>query len=158
MNSNYLKSLRIVYFAMAMGLVLFLIVTLFLINLNGPLAENDISPTQRAPFIIVLVLLTGALFMVYRAIFPRKTEAIQSLLSLDKKMEAWRELRVLQAALIEAPAFFALVLFLLLGVNFLLVWPIVGLMLFWYTQPTREKFLFEAKLSISETEEFDRLV
>lgn len=157
MNSNYLKALRIVYFALAMGIVLFLLVTLLLNNLNGPFAETEISPAQRTPFLIVLIVLTGATFMVYRAIFPKKRDAIQALPSLDKKLAAWRELCVLQGALIEAPSFFALVLFLLLGIYTLLVWPIAGIALFWLTQPTRAKLISEANLSSTEIAEFDSM-
>jgi hypothetical protein len=158
MNSTYLKSLRIVYFALAMGIVLFLLVTLLLNKLNGPFAETNVSPTQRAPFLIVLIVLTGATFMVYRAIFPQKRTAIQSMPSLDRKLAAWRELCVLQGALIEAPAFFALVLFMLLGVYVLLIWPVAGMIIFWLSQPTRDKLISEADLSSSEIDEFDKMV
>lgn len=155
MNSNYLKSLRIVYFALAMGIVLFMLVTLFLNSANGPLAENDISPLQRTPFLIALIVLTGAVFIIFRAIFPKKLEAIKALPSLEKKLAAWRELCVLQGALIEAPAFFAIVLFLLIGNFVLLVWPVAGIVLFWITQPTREKLISEANLSPAEIAAFD---
>lgn len=157
MNSNYMKSLRILYFALAMGIVFFMMLTLFLNRLSGPFAENDLSSSQRAPFIIVLIVLTGAIFMVYKAIFPKKRNAIQALPGLDKKLAAWRELCVLQGALIEAPSFFALVLFLLLGIYTLLVWPLAGLILFWITQPTREKLISGANLSTNEIAEFDTM-
>jgi hypothetical protein len=157
MNSNYMKSLRIIYFALAIGIAFFMMVTLFLNRLSGPFAENEISPTQRAPFIIVLIILTGATLMVFKAVFPKKRDAIQVLPTLDKKLAAWRELCVLQGALIEAPSFFALVLFLLLGIYPLLVWPIVGIILFWMTQPTREKLISGANLSDNEIAEFDKM-
>lgn len=132
-----------------------MMVTLFLNKLNGSLAESQISPAQRVPFLVVLIVLTGAVFMIYRVIFPKKLEAIKSLSSLEKKLNAWRELTVLQGALIEAPAFFALVLFMLLGVYTLLVWPIAGIIIFWLSQPTREKLISETNLSASEIGEFD---
>ena len=157
MNSNYLKSLRIIYFALAMGIVLFMLVSLFLNNINGPFAETDISPTERAPFLITLIVLTGAAFMAHRAIFPKKLEVIKTLPTLDRKMAAWRELCVLQGALIEAPAFFAIVLFILLGVYPLLVWPIAGIGLFWLSQPTRDRLIREVSLSSSEIDEFDKM-
>jgi hypothetical protein len=157
MNSNYLKSLRIVYFALAIGIVLFMLVATFVNKLNGPLAEKDISGTQRAPFLITLIVLTGATFMAYRAIFPKKLEAIKTLPTLDRKLAAWRELCILQGALIEAPAFFAIVLFMLLGVYTLLVWPITGIFLFWRSQPTRDRLITETNLSTKEIEEFDKM-
>jgi hypothetical protein len=157
MNSNYLKSLRIVYFALAMGILLFMLVIIFISNLNGPLAETEISPTQRAPFLIVLIVLTGAIVMVYKAVIPKKLDAIKVLPTLDRKLAAWRELCILQGALIEAPAFFALVLFLLLGIYVLLIWPLAGIAIFWLTQPTRDKLISEANLSSSEINDFDSM-
>ena len=157
MDSNYLKTIRILYFALAMGIVFFLLVTLLLNKLSGPFAEDDISSNERAPFIIVLIVLTGGIFMVYKAIYPKKRATIQSLTTLDKKLAAWRELCILQGALIEAPAFFALVLFLLLGIYTLLLWPLTGLLLFWLTQPTREKLIGDAALSLTEIDEFDAM-
>lgn len=158
MNSTYLKSLRIVYFALAMGIVLFLLVTLLLNKLNGPFAETNVSLAQRTPFLIVLILLTGATFMIFKAIIPKKLTAIQAMPSLERKLAAWRELCILQGALIEAPAFFALVLFMLLGVYVLLIWPLAGIAIFWLSQPTRDKLIGEAQLSSSEIDEFDKMV
>jgi hypothetical protein len=157
MNSNYLKSLRLVYFALAMGIVLFLLVTLVLNAINGPLAETDISPTQRAPFLIALIILTGTILMIYKSVFPKKRESISALPTLDRKLAAWRELCILQGALIEAPAFFALVLFMLLGIYVLLIWPLAGIILFWLSQPTRDKLISDTNISSSEIAEFDRM-
>ena len=157
MNSNYLKSLRIVYFALAMGIIFFLLVALLINNTNGALSENDLTPGERTPFLITLLVLTGAIFMAYRAIIPKKLIIIQAFPSLERKLAAWREINILQGALIEAPAFFAIVLFMLLGVYTLLVWPVVGIGIFWLTQPTREKLIRDAQLSPAETDEFDRM-
>ncbi|MDO9254642.1 MAG: hypothetical protein Q7U54_03945 [Bacteroidales bacterium] len=157
MNSNYLKGLRIMYFALAMGIVLFLLIAIFLIRSNGAFSETDLSITQRIPFLITIVVLTGASFIAYRIIIPPKLEAIKTLPTLDRKLTAWRVLYILQGALIEAPAFFATVLFLLLGVSVLLVWPITGIVLFLLSQPTREKLISEANLSSSEIREFDMM-
>jgi hypothetical protein len=121
------------------------------------LAETDLSATERAPFLITLIVLTGGTFMVYKAIFPKKLDAIKALPALDRKLAAWRELCVLKGALIEAPAFFAIVLILLLGVYALLVWPIAGIALFWLSQPTRERLINEANLSPAEISEFDQM-
>lgn len=155
MTPNYLKSLRIVYFSLAMGIVLFVLVSVFLISINGPFAQPDLSYTEKAPFLIVLVVLTGAVFITYRVIFPKKLEVIKTLPTLDQKLAAWRELYILRGALIEAPSFFAIVLFLLLGISALLIWPIAGIMLFWITQPTRDKLAKDTNLSPDEIGEFD---
>ncbi len=157
MNSNYLKALRIVYFALAIGIALFVLITVLVNKLNGPLAKTDISSAQKAPFIIALIVLTGAVIIVYKLLFPKKLEVIRGLSSLEKKLAAWREIYILQGALIEAPAFFAIVLFMLLGISTLLIWPVAGIILFWMTQPTREKLIKETRLSASEIAEFDSM-
>jgi hypothetical protein len=157
MNSNYLKSLRIVYFTLAMGIVLFMLVAVLIFNLNGALSETNISTAQKIPFLVALIVLTGAVFVLYMTVFPKKTEAIKALPSLEKKMAAWRELNILQAALIEAPSFFAVMLFLLLGVYPLMIWPVAGLILFWLRQPTRERLVRETNLSSAEIKEFNAM-
>lgn len=138
-----------------MGIVLFMLVTLLINNLNGPLAESDISPTQRAPFLIALIVMTGAVLMIYKTIFPKKLDAIKTLPTLDRKLAAWREICILQAALIEAPSFFAIVLFMLLGIYTLLIWPVAGLVIFWLSRPTRDRLIRETGLSVAESKELD---
>jgi len=157
MNSNYLKGLKVVYFVLAMGLILFVLVAFFIINMNGSLAKEAISPAQRAPFLIALILITGAAFMTYKAIFTKKLDLVKTLPTLDKKLAAWRELCVLQGALIEAPSFFAIVLFMLLGNYILLIWPVVSISLLWMRQPTRDLLISETNLSPAEAAEFDAL-
>jgi hypothetical protein len=157
MNSNYLKSLRIVYFALAMGIVFFMLISLFLNNSIGPFTKTDLSSAEKTPFLIVLIVLTVAAFLAYRIIFPKKMGVIKVLPTLERKLAAWRELYILQGALIEAPAFFATVLFLLLGVSVLLIWPLTGIFLFWLSQPTRDKLILETNLSSSEIGEFDTM-
>ena len=157
MNSNYLKSLRLVYFALAMGIVAFSLVALLLNNLNGSLSGDDLKPEEKTPFLIVLVVITGAIFLAYKAYVPKKLAIIQNLPSLEKKLTAWREIIILQGAFIEAPAFFAIVLFMLLGISALLIWPIAGLVLFWLTQPNSDKLIADTNLSPSERDEFERM-
>lgn len=155
MNSNYLKSLRLVYFALAMGIVAFLLVALLLNNLNGSLSGDDLDLEDKTLFLIVLMVISGGIFLAYKAIVPKKLTIIQDLPTLEKKLNAWREINILQGALIEAPAFFAIVLFILLGISALLLWPLAGLVLFWLTQPTRDKLIADTNLSPSESEEFE---
>lgn len=140
-----------------MGIVLFMLVSLLINSLNGPLAESDISPSQKAPFLIALILMTGGVLILYKAIFPRKRDIVKNLPTLDRKLAAWREICILQAALIEAPSFFAIVLFLLLGIYTLLVWPVAGIVIFWLSLPTRDRLIREAGLSVAESDEFDNV-
>jgi hypothetical protein len=151
MNSNYLKSLRIVYFALAMGILLFFLMALFLNSSAGAFMGRELKSNEKTPFVIVLIVLTGVIFIAYRSIIPRKLTFIQSLPSLDKKLAAWRELNILQGALFEAPSFLAIVMFLLLGLYVLLIWPFVGIVIFWFTQPSRDKLISEANLTSNET-------
>jgi hypothetical protein len=156
MNSAYLKSLRIVYFALAMGVTAFMSVALVLNNVVGPLAGSGLAVSEKTPFIIFLIFITGGIFIAFRTIIPKKRIAIQSLPTLERKLLAWRELNIQQGALIEGPAFFGIVLFLLLGIYVLLIWPLAALYIFWVTQPTREKLISETQMSYSEIGEFDR--
>jgi hypothetical protein len=105
----------------------------------------------------MLIFITGGAFIAFKAIVPKKRIVIQSLPTLERKLAAWRELNILQGALIEGPAFFGVMLFLLLGIYVLLIWPLAALYIFWLTQPTREKLISETLMSYLEIEEFDRL-
>jgi hypothetical protein len=157
MNSGYLKSLRIVYFALAMGVTAFMSVALLLNNIVGPLSGSDLTSGEKTPFLVILIFITGGAFIAFKAIVPKKRIVIQSLPTLDRKLAAWRELNILQGALIEGPAFFGVMLFLLLGIYVLLIWPLAALYIFWLTQPSRDKLICETQMSYSEIEEFDRL-
>jgi len=155
MNTGYLKSLRIVHFALAAGIVLFLFISLFLNFSTGAFMGNTVPAAERLPYIIILILVTGGIFIAYRIVISKKLESIKKLTSLDEKLIAWRELVVLRGALIEGPAFFAIVIFLLLGLHIVLVWPFAGLVLFWFLQPTRERLYEEAQLSDEEMYKVD---
>jgi hypothetical protein len=157
MNSGYLKSLRIVYFALAMGVTAFMSVALLLNNIVGPLSGSDLTSGEKTPFLVILIFITGGAFIAFKTIVPKKRIVIQSLPTLERKLAAWRELNILQGALIEGPAFFGVMLFLLLGIYVLLIWPLAALYIFWLTQPTREKLISETLMSYLEIEEFDRL-
>lgn len=119
------------------------------------MSGDDLKPEEKTPFLIVLVVITGGVFMAYKAYVPKKLSIIQNLPSLDQKLTAWREITILQGAFIEAPAFFAIVLFILLGISALLLWPLTGLVLFWLTQPNRDKLIADTNLSPSERDEFE---
>jgi hypothetical protein len=157
MNSGYLKSLRIVYFALAMGITAFMAVALLLNNIVGPLSGSNLAIEEKTPFLVTLIFLTGGVFIAHKSIIPKKRKVIQTLPTLERKLAAWRELNILQGALIEGPAFFGVMLFLLLGIYVILIWPLAALYIFWLTQPTREKLIQETQMSYSETEEFDRM-
>jgi hypothetical protein len=158
MDNNYLKSLRIVYFALAAGIIFFLIIAIFLNFSTGAFMGNEITPADKTPFLIVLIVLTGIIFIAYKAIIPKKLGVIRGMTSLESKLAAWRELYVLQGALIEAPSFLAIVLFLLLGLHLLLIWPLAGIAVFWLTQPNREKLFEEAQFTRTEMDEFDTMI
>ncbi len=157
MYNNYLKSLRIVYFALAAGIVFFTIISLFLNFLSGAFMGNEITSGDKTPFLIVLIVLTGLIFIAHKVIIPKKLSVIKGMTSLESKLAAWRELYVLQGALIEAPSFLAIVLFLMLGLHVLLIWPVAGLAIFWLTQPTREKLYEEAQFTVAEIDEFIKI-
>lgn len=150
-----MKSLRIVYFALATGVLLFVIVSLLINSLNGAFLRNNENPTEKAPFVIALVVLTGIIFFAHKTIITKKLKIIQALPSLEIKLIAWRELYILQGALIEAPSFMAIVLFMILGFHILLVWPLAGIAIFWFSQPDNEKFKEQAKLTTSEIDEYN---
>lgn len=90
-------------------------------------------------------------------IIPKKLDNLQGMHTLEEKLLAWRELNVMRGALIEAPAFMAITLFLLLGLHVLLIWPVACVAFFFSMLPKRESLIEEAKFSTSETQEFDRM-
>ncbi len=155
MNPGYLKSLQIVHFALAAGILLFLSISLFLNVSIGAFMGNTVPVAERTPYIIVLIVLTGGVFIAYRIVILKKLDAVKELHSYDEKLLAWREIVVLRGALIEGPAFFAIVLFLLLGMHVLLVWPITAIVVFWFLKPTRERLFEEAQFSVEEIGKFD---
>ncbi len=157
MNPGYIKSLRIIYFSLAAGLVMFSFTSLFVNFSVGPFLGTGLPVAKKTPYIIGLIVFTGFTIMAYRIINAKKLSALQELHTLEDKLLAWRELNVIRGALIEAPAFMAITMFLLLGLHVMLVWPLVSITTFWLTLPNRDSLLEEAKFSSSQTQEFDRM-
>lgn len=156
MINGYLKSLRIVHFALAAGIIIFMSVSVFLNVSIGAFMGKSIPVAEKTPYIIILIMLTGGVLMAYRIVIAKKLETIKAQGSLDNKLIAWREIVVLRGALLEGPAFFAIVIFMLLGIHVLLLWPIAAVLLFWFLQPTRERFMEEAALSADEIHQFNQ--
>lgn len=156
MIKGYIRSLRIVHFSLAAGIMLFMTIALFLNVNNGALLGNSVPITEKTTFIVVLIVLTGGILIAYRIVIGKKLTLIKSLDSLEAKLMAWREIIVLRAALIEGPAFMAIVFFMLLGLHVLLLWPLVALVAFWLQQPTRDLFCDEANLTANEIAEINK--
>jgi len=157
MNSNFLKSIRIMYFALAAGILFFMLISIFINSTIGAFMGKELAPTEKAPYLIVLIFLTGGVLIAYKIITPKKLGAIKEMNGLESKLSAWRELYIIQGALVEGPSFFGIVLFLLLGVPVLLVWPVAGLVFLWLVQPTRDKLIEEAQISSADLDAFDRI-
>ena len=147
-SGEYFKSLRIIHAALTIGVAFFTLVSIF-IQMKG---FKSIDSHAKLIFLFIVPSLALAGIISSNFVFKKRITKIKYQLDLKGKMDQYRSAVIIKLALIEAPAFFTVITFLLtgdylfIGIAFLLI--IVFLL---YT-PTKAKFTKELELKISEIE------
>lgn len=147
-SAEYLKSNIILFLALLLGQVLFLVAASFIaknIGFQNTLVEFDSN---------ILLLISGffgilCLLLGY-SVFKRNNEKLRTIPDLAEKLTTYRTFLIINYALIEFPAFLAIVLFMLTG-NKLFV--ILAVLLIFYlsrNKPTKEKLYIDLNLSENE--------
>ncbi|HRW63702.1 MAG TPA: hypothetical protein P5132_09450, partial [Bacteroidales bacterium] len=118
-TENNLKNLRIIHIALMLGVMFFLLVSVFINQQTGALAFEKDSPEADiflvVSNIIALAAITGGAF-----VFRNRLKGIDSL-NLQDKLLKYREAHIIRAATIESPTFFFLVCFILFGSSIFII-------------------------------------
>lgn len=151
--NKYLASLSLIHLALLIGQVLFAAVAFF-INENRRL---DLSDTDNKFFFIIPLLAIGSYF-AGNFLFRQNINTIaNNNNSLKEKLNSYQVALIIKLALLEGPALFGVVAFLLSGNLYFLL--ISGLLIgyFFIQKPSKEKIIDELKLNFEHRVEFDQL-
>lgn len=149
---KFLTSLSIVHIALAMGQILFALVTIFL-NKDKETAiwyVNDVFV-----FVLPVVALLGAL--TGNILFKNQVLALQKKESLKEKLTGYQSAFIIKLALLEGPALFGIVCYLITGNLFHII--IAGLIILYFMslKPGKEKVENDLILTYEQKAQFDKL-
>jgi len=142
-----LKSIKIVYLALVLGVFFFIIVAILLINENGAFISVD---EQNMPLYIVIANVS-AFAGIFSGIilFKKKMQSVKKL-ELYEKINIFRIAVIMRGALMESPCFLFAVGYLLSGSSVFLIEAVAGLLLMIFFFPTNSRIAQEVKHNSGE--------
>jgi hypothetical protein len=147
-SGSYFKSIKVVHAALVIGVVLFLLITVVL-DLNG-FASGD-EEIRMALLLVASVFTFGGVF-AGNYIFKKRISIIREKTNLREKMDDYRSALIVKWALIEGPAFLAVVAFMLTGDLIFFGIGVLLVIVFLVYTPSRNKFIKDLSLSPNEVQ------
>ena len=146
-SKSYFTSLKIIHFALTAGVVFFMLIT-FTLQFTGfepELKEMEMILLGITVFAAISGIFTGNL------LFRKRLEQLVELKSLEKKLMGYQSALILKYALVEGPAFFSVVAYLLTA-NIL--FPVITVLLVFTMvlfAPRKDKLISDLNLSNRES-------
>lgn len=147
-SGEYFKTLKIVHFALAAGIVFFMLMSIFL-QYSG---FGTIGKEVKNGLLIAVPLFALAGIFASNIVFKQKLKIIAEHNNLKEKMIIYRSAIIVKLALVEGPAFFTVIAYLITGDLIFLGIIIVLLLIFLIYTPTRNKLINELELSKSDSD------
>ncbi|MGQ9644010.1 MAG: hypothetical protein ACUVT3_09150 [Ignavibacterium sp.] len=142
------KSVQIIFFALLIGQILFLFISVFLVQSGNVKPNYDLFLML---FIVDLMIIAPSIVigpMIYRSFIERAN----SKKLVEEKFILYRQGVIIKLALVEAPTIFSIVSYLLTGSVIFLILAVGVLILFFFHKPTLEKFAEDFNIRLSELE------
>lgn len=147
---GFLKTLSIIHGALIAGLILFGFMTVLLKGRSQIHANN-----KSEAFVFVVPLLAAAGVIAGQIIFKSRLESLDTQSSLKEKLKAYQAATITRFALVEGPALFGIVAYLLnWNILFLIISGLLILYLL-FLKPTRARTEMDLKFSYEEKLIFD---
>lgn len=150
MDKNILRALSILHTAFVGGLIFFGGIVFFLVYTDAfpPIKEVD----KIMQVAVIIACAAGLYFSI--TLFKKKVLLIrESFETVDKKMDAFRAACLLQWALLDGPAIFTIIGFLLTGNYAFLVLAGIMIAFLYLLKPTKQKIILQLQLNEKEAEE-----
>ena len=151
-SKQYFKSMQIVHMALVLGVTSFTIIAFFL-NYKGQFSSDDGYITHI--FHIVTPILFACCIIASIMIHKLGLKKIKLKNTLSDKLEAYRALFIKRFALLEAAAFFAIVVFMVTSNIIFMSYAAFIIILFVLFRPTKEKIIMELELEPKDRELVD---
>jgi ascorbate-specific PTS system EIIC-type component UlaA len=148
-NSSDIKALRIVYIALMLGVVVFLLIAFAFTLRIGSLGIND--PVFEQVLLVVSTIMALVSIPSGIIIFKKRTENIQNL-NLPEKLSIFRSAMVLRAATMEGAGFFFIICVINTGSKVSMIEAIVVLAIMLLYFPTNTRLASEMKHDLEEIE------
>jgi len=147
-SKTYFRNLTIIYFAMLCGQLAFVGVVLCLKLTSAQIVMNKLS----FPFSFVLPVIAISCVIAGRLIYKHQIKLSQIKSEMIEKMQTYQSGIIIKLALIEGSSLFSIVVFLMTGEVFVLMFTLVLLLIFWTLKPSRQKAIEDLKLTPKEIE------
>jgi thiosulfate reductase cytochrome b subunit len=146
-TGEYLKALKVIHIGLTAGVVLFLLiaVVLQLTGFEPELKELEMVLLGITGFAAVSGIFAGNL------IFRKKLEQLADLKNLNEKLTGYQSALIVKYALVEGPAFFTIVAYLLTANILFPVITVFLVFVLFLSAPRKEKLISELNLSLTET-------
>ncbi|MEO9531266.1 MAG: hypothetical protein ABJG68_11920 [Crocinitomicaceae bacterium] len=145
---NFFRTNKIIYFALLMGMLLFLAVSIF-ISKEDLVFYLDFSEPL---FLVVPVLMFGCI--AASTFIPKKLLApIKNTKDLTQKTTVYNTSSIIKYALIEGPVLLSIVCFILTHSLYFLVFTAIGILYFVTLKPNPEKISRDLELTYDERSE-----
>ena len=144
---EYLKALKVIHIGLTAGVVLFLIIAVVL-QLTG--FEPELKELEMILLGVTAVAAFSGIF-AGNMIFRKRLEQLIELKNLNEKLTGYQSALIVKLALIEGPAFFTVVAYLL-TTNVL--FPVIAVFLvvvMVLSAPRKDKLITDLNLSMKET-------
>jgi len=144
--TDQFKSIQIIFYAMIAGQLIFLFISVFLVQSGNIETREDLFLIL---FVIDLMIIVPAIVigpMFYRSFMNRVNYGM----SVSEKLNLFRQGTIIKLALVEAPTIFSIVGFLLTASVVFLIIAVGVLILFFFHKPTLEKFAEDFKIPLSD--------
>ena len=146
-TGEYLKALKVIHIGLTAGVVLFLIIAVVL-QLTG--FEPELKELEMILLGVTAVAAFSGIF-AGNMIFRKRLEQLIELKNLNEKLTGYQSALIVKYALIEGPAFFTVVAYLL-TTNVL--FPVIAVFLvvvMVLSAPRKDKLITDLNLSMKET-------
>lgn len=146
-SKEYFRSLYILHIALMTGVLLFSILSVFLVS-SGSMAKNDTGLDAIFIKVVPALVLIALIIAVWS--YNKRLARLKGMRELKQKLTGYRSVFIIRTAWVEGSGIFAIMAYLLTG-NYLYI-GIAGLLvlLFLIWVPTREKVANALDLSTQE--------
>ena len=148
---EFLTALKIIYLALMAGLVLLTLVAIYFVKLTeGIIPPDDGSLHKMFQYLVPGFALINVMMAYF--LYGKRLQMTYNIDKLSYKLEIYRSINILKAALFEGPGLLAAIGYLLIGQSLYLI--VLGFILavFAVNRPSKEKLISELKLSYEDKE------
>jgi len=147
-SKAFFRTLTVIHAALMMGIVSFTTVVLLIRNDNQ--VSSGFDENSMLIFIVISAILTLLGGIGNKIAYTTFVKGAQKKETLSAKMQAWQVACIIRMALLEGSALFTVVIFLLSGQYYFLIFTLILLALMLTVKPSKQKAIDDLQLNSIE--------